>query len=164
MDASGAFTVHRCGPAALRASTLYSGKRGGCNRPDHWAFEHTNLQAGAEFGSAHTGARQSRASLSLNSHLHRTCSKIHTIIAVIEHVQVNILVCSARPHALTARALPVVGYEVDGCEHVLDADGLPVPTHRDGTPRARSCCRFVLPLVQFIPYSLTYSVPLFLQH
>jgi hypothetical protein len=29
--------------------------------------------------------------------------------------------------------------------------------------RARSHCRFVLPLIHFIPYSLTYSVPLFLK-
>ena len=28
----------------------------------------------------------------------------------------------------------VVGYECDGCEFTLNADGLPVPTHRDGTP------------------------------
>lgn len=30
----------------------------------------------------------------------------------------------------------VVGYECDGCELTQDADGLPVPTHRDGTPRS----------------------------
>ncbi len=28
----------------------------------------------------------------------------------------------------------IVGYECDGCEFTRDADGLPVPTHRDGTP------------------------------
>ena len=28
----------------------------------------------------------------------------------------------------------VVGYECDGCEFELDEDGLPVPTHSDGTP------------------------------
>src|SRR5204862_1523192 len=28
----------------------------------------------------------------------------------------------------------VVGYEADGCELTLGEDGLPVPTHRDGTP------------------------------
>ena len=28
----------------------------------------------------------------------------------------------------------VVGYECDGCEFVLGADGRPVPTHSDGTP------------------------------
>ena len=27
----------------------------------------------------------------------------------------------------------IVGYECDGCEFLLE-DGLPVPTHRDGTP------------------------------
>ena len=32
-----------------------------------------------------------------------------------------------------------------------------------GESRARSHCRFVLPLVRFIPDSLTYSVPLFLK-
>ena len=29
----------------------------------------------------------------------------------------------------------VVGYECDGCEFTL-VDGLPVPTHRDGTPES----------------------------
>jgi galactosylceramidase len=33
----------------------------------------------------------------------------------------------------------------------------------DGARRARSHCRFVLPLIHFIPDSLTYSVPLFLK-
>ncbi len=28
----------------------------------------------------------------------------------------------------------IVGYECDGCEMTKDADGLPIPTHRDGTP------------------------------
>jgi len=28
----------------------------------------------------------------------------------------------------------IVGYEADGCELTFDADGLPIPTHRDGTP------------------------------
>ena len=28
----------------------------------------------------------------------------------------------------------VVGYECDGCEWVLDEQGLPAPTCRDGTP------------------------------
>ena len=32
-----------------------------------------------------------------------------------------------------------------------------------GGHRARSYCRFVLPLIHFIPGSLTYSVPLFLK-
>jgi hypothetical protein len=32
-----------------------------------------------------------------------------------------------------------------------------------GGHRARSHCRFVLPLIHFIPYPLTYSVPLFLK-
>jgi hypothetical protein len=33
----------------------------------------------------------------------------------------------------------------------------------DGPSRARSHCRVVLPLVHFIPDSLTYSVPLYLK-
>jgi hypothetical protein len=32
-----------------------------------------------------------------------------------------------------------------------------------GRRRARSYCRFILPLIKFIPYSLTYSVPLFMK-
>eukprot|EP01044_Picomonas_judraskeda_P007369 COSAG03_NODE_787_length_5862_cov_14.468680_11_plen_98_part_00 len=28
----------------------------------------------------------------------------------------------------------VVGYECDGCEFVVDSNGLPTPTHSDGTP------------------------------
>ena len=32
-----------------------------------------------------------------------------------------------------------------------------------GRPRARSQCRFVPPLIHFITYSLTYSLPLFLK-
>lgn len=60
MDGQGAYTAHR---------------------PDHWAFEGTELKAGESFGAKHT----------------------------------------------------VVGYECDGCEFELK-DGLPVPTHRDGTP------------------------------
>lgn len=60
MDSKGAYTVHR---------------------PDHWLFEGTKLDRGADFGAKHT----------------------------------------------------VVGYECDGCEFELK-DGLPVPTHRDGTP------------------------------
>jgi hypothetical protein len=34
---------------------------------------------------------------------------------------------------------------------------------RGGGPRARSHCRFALPLIRFIPYPRTYSVPLFLK-
>ncbi|WP_435018615.1 N,N-dimethylformamidase beta subunit family domain-containing protein [Tundrisphaera sp. TA3] len=60
MDGKGAYTAHR---------------------PDHWIFEGTKLERGAEFGGKHT----------------------------------------------------VVGYECDGCEFEI-RDGLPVPTHRDGTP------------------------------
>ncbi len=60
MDGSGAYTVHR---------------------PDHWIFEGTDLEQGAQFGGKHT----------------------------------------------------VVGYECDGCEMEF-IDGLPYPTHQDGTP------------------------------
>ncbi len=62
MDGSGAFTVHR---------------------PDHWLFEGTQLESGAEFGGKDT----------------------------------------------------IVGYECDGCE-IEWRDGLPHPTHRDGTPKS----------------------------
>jgi hypothetical protein len=60
MDGSGAYNVHR---------------------PDHWAFDGTNLETGDAFGGKHT----------------------------------------------------IVGYECDGCEFTLK-DGLPIPTHSDGTP------------------------------
>jgi hypothetical protein len=33
----------------------------------------------------------------------------------------------------------------------------------EGTQRARSHCRFVPPLIRFIPYLLIYSVPLYLK-
>jgi hypothetical protein len=37
------------------------------------------------------------------------------------------------------------------------------PLQPGGTPRARPHCRFVLSFIRFIPYSLTYSIPLFLK-
>ena len=37
------------------------------------------------------------------------------------------------------------------------------PSAEGSTARARSHCRFALPLTNFIPDSLTYSVPLFLK-
>jgi hypothetical protein len=41
--------------------------------------------------------------------------------------------------------------------------GRPVPGFLLGKEGARSYCRFVLPLIHFIPESLTYSVPIFLK-
>ena len=41
--------------------------------------------------------------------------------------------------------------------------GLGIAIVPHGEYRARLHCRFVLPLIQFIPYLLTYSVPLFLK-
>jgi hypothetical protein len=53
----------------------------------------------------------------------------------------------------------------------MDAVAARFPLERSGPPhragavrrRAQSHCRFVLPRVHFTPYSLTYSVPLFLK-
>jgi hypothetical protein len=51
------------------------------------------------------------------------------------------------------------------CEMVMPSELSPEERQQNtlGTARARSHCRFVLPLIHFIPESLTYAVPLFLR-
>jgi hypothetical protein len=55
---------------------------------------------------------------------------------------------------------------IDGVAAALSWHFIPETLGRQppqGTARARSHCRFVLPLIHFIPDSLTYSVPLYLK-
>jgi hypothetical protein len=55
------------------------------------------------------------------------------------------------------------GYNQSAFKALFENHGKLILNRMLGAPRVRSHCRFVLPLIHFIPDSLRYSVPLFLK-